>query len=138
MTAFLLDTNVVSEMMRHSPDERVERFLGRADKMAISVVSLHELAFGIERLPVGRRRDQLQIRADKLIQTFADDALPVRRAEAALAATFRAEAAARGRALHLADAFVAATALTGGFTLATRNTQDFAGVGIDLIDPFLV
>lgn len=124
-------------MLRHSPDRHVEQFLRRADMMTISVITLHELAFGIERLPPGRRRDDLQSRADKLTQTFADEALPVKRAQALLAATLRTEAAARGRTLHLADAFIAATAMTGGLTLATRNTQDFGGVGVELIDPFL-
>ncbi len=136
MKGFLLDTNVISESMRPSPDESVLLFLKSTDGLAISVVTLHELAFGLERLPAGKRKDALQKRADALSEIFAEDALPVGRAEAAVAAKLRARAAEQGRTLHLADAFVAATALTCDLTLVTRNVQDFYGLGAELLNPF--
>jgi predicted nucleic acid-binding protein len=155
VSGFLLDTNVISEIARPQRDRGVVTFLDGLDDGFISVITIHELGFGLERLaffsramsdgkPVptfpdialGPRRRTLTETIERFLALYQDRLLPVGVAEARAAAILRASRQERGRTLHLADALIAATALANGLTLATRNSRDFDGLGLSLFDPW--
>lgn len=132
-----LDTNVVSELMRATPDDRVMRWLDAQapDTLAVTSVTVAELLYGIARLPAGRKRTQLEAAfAETLEEEFT--ILPFDEAAAVDYATIVASQELRGRKVSMADAMIAATCMTAGATLATRNTKDFDPLGIELIDPW--
>ena len=135
----VIDTNVVSELMRASPDPAVLTwFAGHAaETLFLTAVSEAELRTGAAILPVGQRRDRLVGAIDAMIdQDFAGRILPFD----SLAARFYAEiAAARrgsGKPIMDADCQIAAIASSTGAVVATRNVKDFEGCGIEVINPW--
>ncbi len=132
----LLDTNVISETTRRVPDPNVLRFLTGLDTAFISVVTVHELHYGICRLPLAQRRTALAAAVENFLATFDDAVIDLDRVIARRAGQLRADAQANGRILHLADALIAASALERGLRLATRNTGDFVGLGVSIVDPW--
>jgi predicted nucleic acid-binding protein len=134
---WLLDTNVVSELARPRPSPQVRAFLAALEGVAhLSVVTLHELDFGIVRHPDRRRRERLSTWLRDLEMELVDFILPVDRGVARSAARLRHVAERAGRRLHLADALIAATAAERGLCLVTRNLRDFDVTGVPLLDPF--
>jgi predicted nucleic acid-binding protein len=133
----LLDTNVLSEAGRPSPNRNVRAFLiGLAD-LWISAVSIHEIEYGIRLLPFGQRRSDLERSMTAVITTFETRVIAIGEREARCAADFRADYRRRGRVLHLPDALIAATAKEHGLTLATRNLRHFEHLGvIDVVNPW--
>ena len=136
MTGVLLDTNVVSELTRETPDSRVLAFLAGHDNLWLSAVVLHELDFGIGLLPPGRRRDGISAALSAFVTEYEDRIVPVGRSEARQAAALRARAHRSGRVLDLGDALIAGTASANDLSVATRNVRDFDGLGLDVIDPW--
>lgn len=136
MTGVLLDTNVISELTRPDRNPNVVRFLEALEDGYVSVITVHELGYGLERLTDGSRRRQLAETVEQFLDLYADRIAPIGVPEARAAAALRADQAGRGRTLHLADALIAATALVRGLTLATRNTADFEGLGVILHNPW--
>ncbi|MCY4068798.1 MAG: PIN domain-containing protein [Acidimicrobiaceae bacterium] len=136
MTGVLLDTNVVSETVRPEPDGSVLSFLTADRQFWLSTIVLHELDYGVALLPVGWRRDKIAAALKSLAALHADRILPVGRAEAAEAARLRALARQSGRSLDLGDALIAATAAANGLALATRNTGDFWGLDLEVVNPW--
>jgi toxin FitB len=136
MTRLLLDTNVLSEIGKPSPEQRVTAFLRKHRDVFVSVISLHEIEYGTALLPVGRRRAELETAMNAVVSIFRNRILAVEESEAKLAATLRADARKQGRVLHLPDALIAATAKANGLALATRNVSDFDYLGIAVIDPW--
>lgn len=132
----LLDTNVILETTGQAPDANVLSFLGGLDQAFVSVLTVHELHVGICRLPLGQRRTDLATSVDRFLVTFDDAIIDLDRALARRAGGLRADAQAKGRVLHLADALIAATALERGLLLATRNVSDFTGVGLTIVNPW--
>jgi hypothetical protein len=128
---YLLDTNVVSEVMRRSPDRGVTEWFSALDGFAVSAVTLEELVFGL------RRRTMLAKEA-WLRRMLADkaDVVPVTVAAAHWSGEKRAMLESSGRTVTQADAFIAACAWELGLILATRNVEDFRGFGVPLFDPF--
>jgi predicted nucleic acid-binding protein len=128
---YLLDTNVLSEIMRKLPDGRVLRWFGSLDRVLISVVSLEELVFGLRRRSLLKKEAWLrQMLADK------GSLLPVTVLATLWCGEKRAELEASGRIVTQADALIAACAWEEGLILATRNVKDFEGFGIPLLNPF--
>jgi tRNA(fMet)-specific endonuclease VapC len=124
VVSWLLDTNVLSELARPRPDEGVlARFAEIADDAAIAAVVWHELRFGVERLPSGRRRDALAEFVSGLASRFP--VLPYDRRAAEWHAVERARLESIGTPAPFADGQIAAVAVTNGLRLSTRNVADF-------------
>ena len=139
MSGYLLDTNVISEMTRARPDPGVVGFLDGEDDLWLSAIVLHELALGVELLPAGEpgdRRDSLMAALERLLAGFQDRVLAVEREVARAAARLRARARRSGRVLHLADGLIAGTAMAHGLALVTRNERDFAGLDLQVTNPW--
>ena len=137
--SFLLDTNVVSEMVKPRPDPGVVRWLEEADedRVFLSVVTMAELRFGISRLPAGRRRSGLQAWLhEDLLQRFAGRILRIDSEIALTGGDVMAECAAAGHGIEAMDALIAATARVHELELVTRNTGDFETAMIPLCNPW--
>lgn len=132
----LLDTNVVSELFRPDPHPGVVALLRTAPDVLLPVVVLHELEYGALRLPPGRKRDELTGFVGEIARSFRGRILELDPGRAREAGRIRAEAERRGRILRLADSLIAGTARGGSLPLATRNVRDFAGLGIELRNPW--
>lgn len=134
----VLDTNVISELMRGSPDERVVAWAIGLPPSAVCTTALTvaEVRFGIARLPAGRRRRLLNQSADAVFTTFADRILAF---DAAAAAHYADIVVGRERAgvpISGFDAQIAAICRGHGATLATRDSRDFGQLGLELVDPW--
>lgn len=136
MNGYLLDTNVISELTKELPDPRVAEFLAEHENLWLSLVVMHELEFGLQLLPEGSRRYSLQAALSKFIAEHQDRILPVERKEAEWAARLRSQARRSGRVLHLGNALIAGTARAHGLSVATRNTEDFAGLDVRVNNPW--
>lgn len=136
MIGYLLDTNVVSEVVRSAPDSRVVTFLTKHDDLWLSSIVIHELDYGVHCMAQGLRRASLQAGLLRFIAEYEDRILPVDRAGAEWAAEFRAQVQRSGRTLDLGDALMAGTAKTHDLAVATRNVKDFAGLDIDVVNPW--
>lgn len=135
----LLDTNVLSEVTRPVPDVRVLQWLDGLDedRSFISVVSIAEIRRGIALMDDGRKRDALaEWLARDLPERFAQRVLCVDEAVALAWGDLMGLAKRKGRGLSSMDCLVAAAAIAKDLTLATRNTRDFEGFGVELIDPW--
>lgn len=135
----LLDTNVLSEVTRTAPDARVLRWLDGLDedRSFISVVSIAEIRRGVALMDEGRKREALvEWLARDLPQRFEQRVLPVDEAVALAWGDLMGLAKRRGRGLSSMDGMIAATAIARQLTLATRNTKDFDGFGLELFDPW--
>ncbi|MGD9659615.1 MAG: type II toxin-antitoxin system VapC family toxin [Methylocystis sp.] len=135
MALYLIDTNVVSEAGSPRPDPGVVAFLRRESDLCVSVILFEELSFGLDRAPP-ERRARLTLFVEGVFAQFGARALPVDLDIARLSGRLRANANNAGRMLHMADALMAATAITHGAILATRNERDFSGLGVELCNPF--
>jgi predicted nucleic acid-binding protein len=126
--SFLLDTNVISEPMRPRPNSGVLKWLDEVDEDStfISVVTITELRFGIERLATGTRRERLDNWLQKDLRfRFEGRILPVDFEIADASGRLVARSESLGRPIEPRDAFIAATAEVHGLTLVTRNITDF-------------
>ncbi len=135
-----LDTNIVSETLRKSPDRAVMGWLVQHDaELALPTVTIAEIAFGIQKillLPDRRRAGRLEAGLSSWRRRFADRIF-VLTEEAALAyGNIMAVAARQGRAMSAPDGMIAAIARVNGGRLATRNLGDFQTTGLELISPW--
>jgi toxin FitB len=137
--SFLLDTNVLSEPMKERPNSGVLSWLSQAneDEVFVSVVTITELRYGVERLATGKRRERLDgwLRND-LIARFAGRILPVDLRIADACGGLMARSESMGRPLKARDAFIAATAEVHGLILVTRNTSDFEPTLKAIVSPW--
>lgn len=136
MSGILLDTNVISEIAKPQPEPNVIAFLDSLTNAFVSVLTIHELEFGISRLPPGKRRTGLEHTIAEFLESYDEHILSIDRQMALSAAKLRRQAEKSGATLHLADALIAATALTHDLTIATRNVSDFDGLAIPLANPW--
>lgn len=137
--SFLLDTNVISELVKPAPDAKVIAWT-RAQSpldLSLSVLTLGELEKGIARLPLGARRTRLTqwVRLE-LPQQFLARLLPVDAAVAAEWGVLTAGGTSSGRVLPVIDGLLLATAQAAGLTFATRNVADCSGRGVPVYDPW--
>ncbi len=135
----VLDTNVVSELMRLAPEPAVGRWVDRfpAGDVFVTAVTAAELMYGVARLPEGRRKQELFAKIDGLLtEDFRDQVL----AFDGLAATHYADIVSSreraGRPISMADAQTAAICRSWSAELATRNVDDFVDTGVPLVNPW--
>lgn len=136
MTRVLLDTNVLSELVRPRPDPKVQAFVRAQADPILSVLTVHELVYGAERAPDPVRRARLIAWVSDIRSEFAGRIVDIDTTVADLAARLRAGAASQGVSADPLDALIAACALTRGAVIATRNVRDFAAFGVTLTDPW--
>ena len=138
--SFLLDTNVVSEWVKSRPNRSVVAWLTAVDEdqVFISVVTLAELRYGIERMAPSRRRNRLaQWLRDDLPLRFDGRVLSIDPLVAEAWGKVVARSEAAGRPIGAMDAFIAATAEVHGLTLVTRNVPDFEASIKAIINPWV-
>ena len=141
--AWLIDTNVVSEMMRQVPEQRVADFLDSiaGEGLGLASITVWEVLDGIGRLAPGRRRRSLADRFHDLLgELFEDRIVDWTLADAHACARIMEHKRRRGEPLddHLPDALLAAAASTRGLTVVTRNTGEFRNTGVETVDPWTV
>lgn len=130
----VLDTNVLSEPLRASPDPAVLAWLSRATDTATTSVTAGELAAGALALPEGQRRTGLVQAIGALLDELGSRVLAYDAPAAAEYGVVLAERRAAGLGMSSQDAMIAAICRTRGASLATRNVRDFEGLGIDLVN----
>jgi len=133
----VLDTNIVSELLRPEPAPQVEAWLSRQDGATVYFTSVGEaeLRYGVAILPAGRRRSALAEAIEGMLEEdFHDRILPFDRAAASAFAEIAAERRAAGRPISQFDCQIAAIARARNAAVATRNTDDFDGCGVELIN----
>jgi predicted nucleic acid-binding protein len=135
----VIDTNVVSEITRDRPDPAVRRWFNARPHQELFLCTpvLAELRYGVERLPLGRRRDILDQAIQKIVtEGFHDRILPVDREAAYEFGRIVAMRYRNGRPIGTMDGLIAAVALVHQAAIATRDVDDFAHLGIEVVDPF--
>lgn len=137
----LLDTNVISEPQRQSPNARVLDWIDAQalETLYLSTITVAELRAGIALMPAGKRRDGLHENLEKrLLPMFANRVLSFDMDCTKAYAELLAKSRAAGLAVETADAFIAAVALANGFAVATRDTSPFEAAGLNVINPWEV
>lgn len=135
----VLDTNVISELFKPTPDPKVMAWVGDlpGDGLFTTAVTRGELLFGLYCMPEGRRRSDLLQGLTRLFeQKLAGHVLAYDDAAADAHAVIAAARRARGRPVGQSDMMIAGIARSRGATLATRNVRDFEGCDIPLVDPW--
>jgi predicted nucleic acid-binding protein len=135
----VLDTNVVSELMRPRPDPRVLGWVGAqpVGLMAITAITVMEIRYGIACLPEGARQGSLEARFRQLLaRGFAGRVLPFDEPAAAMSAAIRAQRRRLGRAVGTEDCMIAGIARHHGATVVTRDESGFAGHGTAVVNPW--
>ena len=136
---FILDTNVVSELMRTVPDPAIESWVAEraTSRLFLTAVTEAELRFGLAVMPPGKRRDGLATGLERMLKTgFANRVLPF---DSGAARAYAGIAAARrqlGRPIAQADCQIAAIAHARGMAVATRNVRDFEQMEIEIFNPW--
>jgi toxin FitB len=136
----VLDTNVISALMRQEVDPVVVGWLDRQppEEVWTTAITVFEVHFGLELLAPGRRRRRLE---DAFTQALEEDfegrVLPFEPSAARQAALIAARQRRSGRPVEIRDVQIAGVVATRRATLATRNTRHFAGLGIALVDPWV-
>lgn len=136
--AYLLDTCLVSELWKPRPNAGVVEWLEESDEEALflSVLTLGEIRRGIDQLPAGKKRERLDKALVTLRSRLSPRVLPISDVVAERWGALSAEAARRGKKVHVVDGLIAATALVTGLTVATRNVDDFSPTSVPVIDPW--
>lgn len=133
----VLDTNVVSEVLRAQPSPAVMKWLARREEpFAITTITIGELLTGVRLLPRGKRRDGLLKAIEQVLLRWAVR-LPYDEAAARIYAAMREQAVAKGRGLSVEDGMIAAICAAHGAGLATRNMADFDFLPIAAVSPWV-
>ncbi len=134
----VLDTNVVSELMKPAPSASVVSWLERqaADDVTTTAVTVGEIRYGIARLPQGRRKTELLAAADRTFQGFSEIILAFDEPSAAHYSEVVVTRARKGEPISGFDAQIAAICRANRSPLATRNVADFAHLDLTLHDPW--
>jgi toxin FitB len=139
VNGFLLDTNVISELIRSRPTLQVTEWLNSQNEpsLFLSSITCGEIRKGIALLPSSERRDRLDLwLRQSLVPRFGDRILPITTAIAERWGILDAEAQLAGHPLNTADGLIAATALEHDLTIVTRNVKDFAISSTEVVNPW--
>ncbi|MDR1581369.1 MAG: type II toxin-antitoxin system VapC family toxin [Synergistaceae bacterium] len=134
----VLDTNVVSEVMKPEPNPAVRKWLNEqpVETLYLSSVSVAEMLFGIGMLPEGRRKRLLSEMLNSIIELFEDRVLAFDIEAAKSYSRLAVKARVNGRGFPLPDGYIAAIAAARGFAVATRDTGPFDAAGITAVNPW--
>jgi predicted nucleic acid-binding protein len=133
----IMDTSVVSELMRAAPDVDVAAWaVSVGSELFVTAVTVAEIRYGIARLPEGRRKEDIKSAADAMLTPFAQRVLPFDLVAAACYGPLFARREASGLPISVFDGQIAAVCLARSAELATRNTKDFEDTGVVVIDPW--
>jgi predicted nucleic acid-binding protein len=135
----ILDTNVVTELMRSAPEPRVLRWFvsQAAEDLHITAITMAEISYGIELITTSRRRDAVRAGAEKMFGVvFADHILVFEDRAARVFSQIASSRRRQGKPMTEFDAQIAAIARVHGATLATRNPYVFEGCGVRLVNPW--
>ncbi len=134
----VVDTNVVSELMKVEPSEAVLAWVSAQQprELRITAITVAEILDGIERLPSGKRKGALRDAAADIFRRFADDVLSFDAAAATLYPGIVDVRYRQGVSISGDDAQIAAICRSHDANLATRNEKEFAGIGVDVINPW--
>lgn len=133
---YLVDANILSEPTKPRPDAGVVDWLRDNEReIVVDPIIIGEIDFGILLLPRGKRRSSLERWFNEGVKRIR--CVPWEAATGLRWARLLAELRAKGRSMPIKDSLIAATALTHGLTVVTRNRVDFAAAGVDIVDPFI-
>ncbi|TBY84243.1 type II toxin-antitoxin system VapC family toxin [Rhizobium leguminosarum bv. viciae] len=135
----LIDTNVISEPWKPTPDNQVLAWIDAqaVETLFVSAITVAELRFGIAAMPSGRRKTVLDDRLEQeVLPLFSGRVLSFDMAASQSYSELVARARAAGRAIGKADAYIAATAAANGFIVATRDSSPFEAAGLKVINPW--
>jgi toxin FitB len=135
----ILDTNVLSEAMRQTPNPLVTQWLDAQtiESMCTTAVTIAELAAGIDLLPAGKKRTALLDKFTALRDTLRTRILPFDETAGLMFGQIIAKAKKAGYGIGIADTQIAAVALATGFAVATRDTAPFEVVGVKIVNPWV-
>jgi predicted nucleic acid-binding protein len=136
---YLLDTCILSEFTRHTPSEKVIRWVDNIDeeKLFLSAITIGEIQRGIERLPESHRKTELLVWVNNgLIQRFGERILPLDSQTMFLWGSLTARMENSGQPVPVMDSLIVATALQNNLIIVTRNVSDFLPCGVQLINPW--
>lgn len=139
MSAYLLDTNCISELVRPKPERRVLEWMEAADEtlLYLSVLTLGEIRKGVAALAQGKRRTRLETWLEvDLKARFFGRIIPIDSAIADRWGLLAAEAKHKGNALSVIDGLLAATALQHNLTVVSRNSSDFTNTQVQVLNPW--
>ncbi len=137
----ILDTNIISEVMRPQPQKKVLSWLNQQDSvnLFVSSISIAEINYGLYVLPEGKRKQQLQARFEQFVnRAFQYRILDFDEQAAKIYGKVMGEGRLIGHPMSVPDGQIASIALMNGFILATRNVKDFKYCGVEIFNPFEV
>lgn len=135
----LLDTNVLSAVMRSVPEQSVVAWLDRQPRLSVwtTSITILEIDYGLRIMPVGKKRSQLQTAFDRMVNEVLENRVrPFDGTAAERAAELLAARRKAGRPIELRDTMIAGIALASHAALATRNTRHFADLAVPVVDPW--
>ncbi|MCI5208745.1 MAG: type II toxin-antitoxin system VapC family toxin [Candidatus Electrothrix sp. ATG2] len=135
---YLLDTCVISELVKPRPNTAVIGWLARnpADRLFLSSLTIGELKRGITRLPDSKKKNRLMMWLDTLLADYGDRILPVDRSVAEAWGIMQARAEDSGKRMSIIDGYIAATASVYQMTVVTRNEEDFSPSHQAILNPW--
>jgi predicted nucleic acid-binding protein len=135
---YLLDTCVISELVRPTPDENVVNWLNQTpdERLFLSVIAIGELRKGITRLPDSNKKNRLTNWLNTLLDNYESRILPINLTVAETWGNIQAHAETNGTPLASIDSLIAAVALTHNLIIVTRNESDFAASNAPLLNPW--
>jgi len=135
----LMDTCVISELIKTSPDRNVLTWFEstKEEDIYISSLTLGEIEYGISRLPDGKKKNDIASWFRNVKDQLREHTVPVTSEIALKWGVIRANIQKKGYEISVVDGIIAATSICGNFTLATRNISDFRHVDMDIINPWV-
>ncbi len=136
---YLLDTNIISELMRQKANQNVIKWLDNkpVSELLISLITVAEIKLGVALLPEGKRKMQLKALADEMLQEFGNNCRSFDFSTASIYSEIVASCIKQGRAISTENAQIAAICKYNKATLVTRNIRDFEMITeLELHNPF--
>jgi len=131
---YLIDTNIISELTKPKKNPGVVKWISMQDTLTLSVISYHEIRYGINRIKKEQRK-KLELWWNEFL-TYSPEFLPIDIQVSNISSVIRSKSENEGHTMTLADSLIAATAIHSNKILVTRNITDFERCGLSLLNPF--